>query len=104
MHLLPSLLFSFHPLFSKTDHIPGSLIKHTRHTAFVKLGAVCPFGTHSLLTGSITKYGRGVVLRPVLKSPVHDTSKHENVTDVESIVVYNEEKDELTVFAVNRHA
>ena len=50
-----------------------------------------------------SKYGRGVVLRPVLKSPVHDTSKHENVTDVESIVVYNEEKDELTVFAVNRN-
>lgn len=49
-----------------------------------------------------SRYGRGMVLRPILVSPKHDTSKHENVTDVESAVVYNEEKEELTIFAVNR--
>ena len=32
----------------------------------------------------------------------HKTSKHEEVTDVEAIPVYNEQKDQLTVFAVNR--
>ena len=47
-------------------------------------------------------YGRGVSLQPILSTPKHDTSKHEDVTDIESAVVYNEEKDELAVFAVNR--
>lgn len=49
-----------------------------------------------------SKYGRGVVLQPMVSTPKHDTSKHENVTDVESVAVYNEEKEELTIFAVNR--
>ena len=50
-----------------------------------------------------SRYGRGVVLQPVLYSPVHDTSQHDHVTDVESVAVYHEEKDELTIFAVNRN-
>ncbi len=50
-----------------------------------------------------SKYGRGVVLRPVIHTPVHDTAQHENVTDIESVAVYNEEKEELTIFAVNRN-
>ncbi len=50
-----------------------------------------------------SKYGRGVALRPVINTPVHDTAQHENVTDIESVAVYNEEKDELTIFAVNRN-
>ena len=50
-----------------------------------------------------SKYGRGTVLRPVISSPVHDTAEHENVTDIESVAVYNEEKDEVTIFAVNRN-
>lgn len=47
-------------------------------------------------------YGRGVVLQPILSTPKHDTSNHDDVTDVESVAVYNEEKEELTIFAVNR--
>jgi len=47
-------------------------------------------------------YGRGIVMQPMVFTPRHDTSRHEDVTDVESVAVYNEEKDELTVFAVNR--
>ncbi len=47
-------------------------------------------------------YGRGIVMQPMLSAPKHDTSKHEDVTDVESVAVYNEEKEELTIFAVNR--
>ncbi|WP_265445273.1 alpha-N-arabinofuranosidase [Acetivibrio straminisolvens] len=50
-----------------------------------------------------SKYGRGIVLQPVINTPIHDTSKHENVTDIESITIYNEEKEEVTIFAVNRN-
>ncbi|WP_333813724.1 alpha-N-arabinofuranosidase [Muricomes intestini] len=50
-----------------------------------------------------SQYGRGVVLRPVLDTPVHDTGRHEQVTDIESVTVWNEEKEEMTIFAVNRN-
>lgn len=50
-----------------------------------------------------SKYGRGVALQPVVSTPVHDTKNHWDVTDIESIAVYNEEKDEVTIFAVNRN-
>lgn len=50
-----------------------------------------------------SRYGRGTVLQPVLDTPKHDTSGHENVTDIVSIAVWNEEKEELTIFAVNRN-
>ncbi len=49
-----------------------------------------------------SKFGRGVVLQPMVSVAKHDTAKHEDVTDVESVAVYNEEKEELTIFAVNR--
>ncbi|MBP3704869.1 MAG: alpha-N-arabinofuranosidase, partial [Clostridia bacterium] len=49
-----------------------------------------------------SKYGRGIALQPVLSSSKHDTQEYTDVTDVESIAVWNEEKDEVTVFAVNR--
>lgn len=50
-----------------------------------------------------SKYGRGTVLYPLVNTPLHDTASHEDVTDIESIAVYNEEKEELTIFAVNRN-
>ncbi len=50
-----------------------------------------------------SRYGRGMVLTPVIQTPVHDTSEHENVTDIVSVAVYSEEKEELTIFAVNRN-
>lgn len=50
-----------------------------------------------------SKYGRGVVLQPIFSSTKHDTSQHEDVTDIEAVAVYNEEKEEVTVFAVNRN-
>lgn len=50
-----------------------------------------------------SKYGRGTVLQPVINTPVHDTSQHENVTDIESVTVWNEEKEELSIFIVNRN-
>ena len=48
-------------------------------------------------------YGRGVSLLPVMSGTRHATAKHGEITDVESAVVYNEEKQELTIFAVNRN-
>ena len=49
-----------------------------------------------------SKYGRGIALQPVLTSTKHDTIDFTDVTDVESIAVWNDEKDEVTVVAVNR--
>lgn len=50
-----------------------------------------------------SKYGRGIALQPVLSSPKHDTIDFTDVTDIESIAVYNEENNEVTIFAVNRN-
>lgn len=50
-----------------------------------------------------SKYGRGVALQPVLSSPTHETTEHGAVTDIEAVAVYNEEKEEVTIFAVNRN-
>ncbi len=49
-----------------------------------------------------SKYGRGIALQPVLSSSKHDTQDFTDVTDVDSVAVWNEEKDEVTIFAVNR--
>lgn len=50
-----------------------------------------------------SKYGRGIALMPIASCGKHDTKTHEDVTDIENVAVYNEEKDEVTVFAVNRN-
>ena len=50
-----------------------------------------------------SKYGRGNALQPVGSGTKHATAKHDEITDVESIAVYNPEKDEVTIFAVNRN-
>lgn len=47
-------------------------------------------------------YGRGNVLRPVIYSPVYDCKEFEKVPYLEAIAVENDEKEELTIFAVNR--
>lgn len=50
-----------------------------------------------------SKYGRGTSLTPVISTGTHDTTQHSHVTDIESVAVYNEEKGEVTIFAVNRN-
>lgn len=50
-----------------------------------------------------SKYGRGYALEPVISTGTHDTAGHSAVTDIESVAVYNDEKDEVTIFAVNRN-
>lgn len=47
-------------------------------------------------------YGRGVALNPVVSSPKYDSKDFTDVSYLEAIGVYNEEEEELTIFAVNR--
>jgi len=48
-------------------------------------------------------YGRGTVLKPIVSSPKYDSIDYTDVPYLETAVVWNEETDELTIFAVNRH-
>lgn len=48
-------------------------------------------------------YGRGVSLQPVVSAPKFDTKDFTDVSYLDSAVVYNEEEEEVTVFALNRH-
>ena len=56
----------------------------------------------SLVSLVASLYGRGTALQPVVSGGKHDTKNHEDVTDIDSVAVYNEERNEVTVFAVNR--
>ncbi|RVT61645.1 alpha-N-arabinofuranosidase [Niallia taxi] len=47
-------------------------------------------------------YGRGVALNPIISSPKYDSKDFTDVPTLESTAVYNEENEELTIFAVNR--
>lgn len=51
----------------------------------------------------VSTLGRGVALQSLVNTTKHDTVEHYDVTDIESIAVYNEEKEEVTIFAVNRN-
>ncbi|WP_186578113.1 arabinosylfuranosidase ArfA [Aquibacillus kalidii] len=48
-------------------------------------------------------YGRGVALQPVISSPKYDSKDFTDVPYLDTSVVYNEEKEELVIFATNRH-
>lgn len=48
-------------------------------------------------------YGRGTVLHPMISSPKYDAKDFTDVPYLEAVSVYNEELQEVTVFAVNRH-
>jgi len=47
-------------------------------------------------------YGHGIVLRPQIECPTYDCEAFSGVPFVETVAVFNEEKEELVVFAVNR--
>lgn len=49
-----------------------------------------------------SSFGRGVSLMPVIDSPRYDSTEFNDVPYLESAVVWNEEKKEITIFAVNR--
>jgi alpha-N-arabinofuranosidase len=47
-------------------------------------------------------YGRGTALRGQVSGGKYDSAEYTDVPYLESVAVHNEEKDELTLFAVNR--
>lgn len=47
-------------------------------------------------------FGRGTALVPLVKSPKYDTRDFSDVPYLEAVAVHNEEKEEVTIFAVNR--
>ncbi|UUZ85423.1 alpha-N-arabinofuranosidase [Paenibacillus sp. P26] len=47
-------------------------------------------------------FGRGKALVPLIQSPKYDTASITDVPYLEAIAVHNEERGEITVFAVNR--
>lgn len=47
-------------------------------------------------------YGRGYVLNPLVKSPKYDSKDYTDVPVLDSVAVVDEEKDEITIFAVNK--
>ncbi|GMA65223.1 alpha-N-arabinofuranosidase [Alicyclobacillus fastidiosus] len=49
-----------------------------------------------------SRYGRGRVLNPLISSPKYDSKDFTDVPVLDSTAVFNEEKQELTIFAVNR--
>lgn len=48
-------------------------------------------------------FGRGVSLHPVVSSPKFDTKDFTDVEYLDTAVVYSEESEEVTIFALNRH-
>jgi alpha-N-arabinofuranosidase len=49
-----------------------------------------------------SNYGRGTVLMPVVDAPKYDSKDFTDVPIIESVAIENDEKNELTIFAVNR--
>lgn len=49
-----------------------------------------------------SKYGRGIVLQNNIFSPTYNSKDFEDVPVVDSVTVFNEQKNQLTIFAVNR--
>ncbi|QGQ45071.1 alpha-N-arabinofuranosidase [Metabacillus sediminilitoris] len=50
----------------------------------------------------VSLYGRGIALQPVISSPKYDSKEFTDVPYLDSIAVHNPEKEELTIFALNR--
>ncbi|WP_077624541.1 alpha-N-arabinofuranosidase [Sediminibacillus massiliensis] len=48
-------------------------------------------------------YGRGISLKPILSSPKYDSKEFTDVPYIDSAAVYNEEKEEVNLFMVNKH-
>ncbi|MDF2962940.1 MAG: alpha-N-arabinofuranosidase [Paenibacillus sp.] len=48
-------------------------------------------------------YGRGIALQPMVSSPKYDSAEFTDVPYLETSIVWNNDDEELTIFAVNRH-
>ena len=51
------------------------------------------------LTG---KYGQGIVLQTQVEAPTYETKKYGTVSCIDSVAIYNDEADEVVIFAVNK--
>jgi alpha-N-arabinofuranosidase len=49
-----------------------------------------------------SRYGRGTALLPIVSSPTYDTKEFTDVPIIDSVAVYHEPTNQLTLFAVNR--
>ena len=49
------------------------------------------------------KYGQGTVLQTLVDAPTYETKKYGEVSCVDSVAVWNEENEELVIFAVNKN-
>lgn len=49
-----------------------------------------------------SRYGRGTVLKTIIDSPVYDSRNYCDVPYIDSAVIWDEETDDITVFAVNK--
>ena len=49
-----------------------------------------------------SRYGRGRTMRGIVNCDTYSTDKRKDIPYLESSVIYNEERNEVTVFAVNR--
>jgi alpha-N-arabinofuranosidase len=50
----------------------------------------------------LSRYGRGIVLKNILMSPVYNCEEKEGVPYIDSLTVFDEENQILSIFAVNR--
>ena len=48
-------------------------------------------------------YGRGTVLNTLVKAPVYDTRQYGEVSELDSVCVWDQEHETLTIFAVNKN-
>ena len=48
------------------------------------------------------KYGRGIALQTLVDAPTYHTKKFGEVSCIDSIAIYNDERDEVVLFAVNK--
>ncbi len=51
----------------------------------------------------VSVYGRGTALQPVVSSPKYDSKDFTDVPYLDTAIVHQEEKEEVTIFALNRH-
>ena len=47
-------------------------------------------------------FGRGYALNPIISSPVYDSKDYTDVPLLDATAVVNDEKEEITIFAVNK--
>ena len=49
-----------------------------------------------------SRYGRGTVLQTIVECPTYENKRYGTVPYLDSVCVYNEEADELVIFAVSK--